>query len=339
MEHTGLLEIRHLSARYPYGREVLHDVSLRLHEGEILCIIGESGSGKTTLLNAILGMPGKVEITRGEILFAGQNLCAMKGEELRRIRGRGIGMIYQEPGASLNPIRKIGIQFYDTMRAHLKISRKEAEKKALQLLSKMDLPEPDRVLKSCPVQLSGGMNQRVAIALAMALEPALLLADEPTSALDVTVQAQIVEELLKLRGEYGQTLVVVTHNMGVVAKMADKVSVMYGGRIVEYGDREQILKAPAHPYTRALLAAVPKLDGTPPKAIPGQRPSHFPAEGCAFANRCPYAQEDCGSKEMQPVSLGGEHWALCDAGITEKLDSRPSSENTGCLVTQGSKGV
>ena len=339
MEHTGLLEIRHLSARYPYGREVLHDVSLRLHEGEILCIIGESGSGKTTLLNAVLGMPGKVEITRGEILFAGQNLCAMKGEELRRIRGRGIGMIYQEPGASLNPIRRIGIQFYDTMRAHMKISKKEAEEKALVLLSKMGLPEPERVLKSCPVQLSGGMNQRVAIALAMALEPALLLADEPTSALDVTVQAQIVEELLKLRREYGKTLVVVTHNMGVVAKMADKVSVMYGGRIVEYGRRDHILKAPAHPYTRALLAAVPKLDGPPPKAIPGQRFSHFPAVGCAFANRCPHAQKDCGTRDMQPIFLDEEHWTLCDAGIREKCRPYPPTDNTEHFALQGSKGV
>jgi oligopeptide/dipeptide ABC transporter ATP-binding protein len=320
MEHIGLLDIHHLSAKYPHGREVLHDISLHLHDGEIICIIGESGSGKTTLLNAILGMPGKVEITQGKIIFAGKDLCTLKGEELRSIRGRGIGMIYQEPGAALNPIRKIGSQFYDTMRAHLKISRKEAERKALELLARLELPEPERVLKSCPVQLSGGMNQRVAIALAMALEPALLLADEPTSALDVTVQAQIVEELLKLRKEYGKTLVVVTHNMGVVAKMADKVSVMYGGRIVEYGYRENILKAPAHPYTRALLAAVPKLDGTPPQAIPGQRPSHFPGVGCAFANRCPYAHQDCTSREMLPISLGGEHWALCDAGFEGSVD-------------------
>lgn len=314
MEHTGLLDIHHLSAKYPNGREVLHDISLHLHEGEIICVIGESGCGKSTLLNAILGMPGRVQITQGKILFAGQDLCTMKGEELRKIRGRGIGMVFQEPGASLNPIRKIGAQFYDTMRAHWKVSKKEAEMKALELLAKMDLPDPERVLKSCPVQLSGGMNQRVAIALAMSLQPDLLLADEPTSALDVTVQSQIVDELLKLRREFGTTLVVVTHNMGVVAKMADKVSVMYGGRIVEYGYREHILKAPAHPYTRAIMSAIPKLDGTPPKAIPGLKPTNFPAVGCAFVNRCPHARQDCHHKKMEPIFFDEIHWTLCEAG-------------------------
>lgn len=262
MDQTGLLDIQHLFVQYPCGKAVLQDVSLRVQKREILCVIGESGSGKSTLLQAILRMPGKVEITQGEILFAGQDLCALEGEALRSVRGTGIGMVFQEPGASLNPIRKISVQFYEALRAHGPISRRQADEKAKYLMSCLDLADPERILRSCPVQLSGGMNQRVAIALAMALEPVILLADEPTSALDVTVQAQIVAELLKLRDQFGTSILVVTHNMGVVAKLADTVAVMYGGKVVEYGARDKVLASPSHPYTRALLAAVPKLERT-----------------------------------------------------------------------------
>ncbi|NCA98589.1 MAG: ABC transporter ATP-binding protein [Clostridia bacterium] len=259
MDQACLLEIQHLFVKYPCGKAVLQDVSLRLQKREILCVIGESGSGKSTLLQAILRMPGKVEITRGEILFAGQDLCALKGEAMRNVRGKGIGMVFQEPGASLNPVRKIGTQFYETLRAQGPISRRQADEKARSLLNCLDLADPEHILRSYPVQLSGGMNQRVAIALAMALEPEVLLADEPTSALDVTVQVQIVAELLKLREQFGTGILVVTHNMGVVAKIADTVAVMAGGKIVEYGSRDQVLGSPSHTYTQSLLAAVPKL--------------------------------------------------------------------------------
>ena len=315
MEHTGLLDIHHLSVKYPNGQDVLHDVSLHIHTSEIVCVIGESGCGKSTLLSAVLRMPGKVNITRGEVLFKGEDLCLLKVEPLRRIRGTGLGVIYQEPGASLDPIRKIGAQFYDTLRAHKKISRRQSNEKALEILAKTGLADPERVLDSCPVQLSGGMNQRVAIALAMALKPDVLLADEPTSALDVTVQVQIVQELMKLRDEFGTAILVVTHNMGVVAKMADRVAVMYGGRIVEYGCRHHVLTMPAHPYTRALMTAIPRLDGTPPTGVPGQKPAVFPAEGCAFAPRCKNACEECIRREMKPIAIGEEHWTLCDAGF------------------------
>lgn len=315
MAHNGLLDIHHLSVKYPDGQDVLHDVSLHLRTGEIICVIGESGCGKSTLLNAILQMPGRVEITGGEIKFSGRDLCTFKREALRQVRGAGIGMVFQEPGASLDPIRKIGTQFFDTLRAHGKISRRQSDEKAVELLAEMGLADPQRILKSCPVQLSGGMNQRVAIALSMALGPDVLLADEPTSALDVTVQAQIVDALLKLRRQFGTSLLVVTHNMGVVAKMADKVAVMYGGRIVEYGNREAFLTAPAHPYTRALIAAIPKLDGTPPEGVPGQKPKNFPAQGCAFASRCPYAADDCLTREMKPQWISDEHWTLCGAEV------------------------
>lgn len=315
MEHKSLLEIRRLSVKYPEGGDVLRDVSLHIHSGEIVCVIGESGCGKSTLLSAILRMPGKVEITEGEILYHGKDLCGLSRPELRKIRGAGIGMVFQEPGASLDPIRKIDVQFYEAMRAHTKISKKQAQSKTLDLLARLELADPERVLKSCPVQLSGGMNQRAAIALAMALEPDVLLADEPTSALDVTVQAQIVDELIRLREKFGTGILMVTHNMGVVAKMADKVAVMYGGRIVEYGDREYVLKSPAHPYTRALISAIPKLDGTPPTGVPGQKPKYFPAQGCAFAPRCRHACEACYTCDMEYLPLNDKHKTLCSEGL------------------------
>ncbi|MDR1508111.1 MAG: ATP-binding cassette domain-containing protein, partial [Synergistaceae bacterium] len=197
MEHIGLLDIHRLSVSYPNGDAVLHDVSIHMHEKEIVCVIGESGCGKTTLLNAVLRMPGRLGKVEGEILYHGQNLRDMPPGDLRRLRGAGIGMVFQEPGASLDPIRKIGDLFCETMRAHRKIKKSEILTEAEILLARMGFPDPARILKSCPAQLSGGMNQRVAIALVMALRPDVLLADEPTSALDATSQVQLVDELLK----------------------------------------------------------------------------------------------------------------------------------------------
>ncbi len=259
----ALLELKNLSVRYPDGRDaVLQDVDLALHAGEITCVIGESGCGKSTLFHAVLQLPGRVRITGGSVAFAGKNLQNLSLRELQEIRGTGIGAVFQEPGASLDPIRKIHRQFYDVLHAHDRGIRKaEARSRAAVLLRSMEFADPDRILDSCPVQLSGGMNQRVAIALAMVLEPKLLLADEPTSALDVTTQAQVLRELLMLRERYGTAMLLITHNMGVVAKMADRVAVLQGGRIVEYGSRREVLGQPRHPYTRELLAAVPRLVG------------------------------------------------------------------------------
>ncbi len=259
----ALLELKDLSVQYPDGRDaVLQDINLNFHKGEITCVIGESGCGKSTLFHSILQLPGRVRITGGSVCFSGENLQDLSPGALRALRGTGIGAVFQEPGASLDPIRKIHRQFYDVLHAHDKsIRRGEAHSRAAALLRSMEFAEPERILDSCPVQLSGGMNQRVAIALAMVLEPALLLADEPTSALDVTVQAQVLRELLSLRKCYGTAMLIITHNMGVVAKMADRVAVMQGGRIVEYGSRREVLEQPRHPYTRELLAAVPRLNG------------------------------------------------------------------------------
>ena len=313
MEQENLLEISGLTVRYP-GAEapVLRDVDLTLRPATITCVIGESGCGKSTLFHAVLRLPGRVQITDGCVRFRGRDLSELSSQELRSIRGSGIGVVFQEPGASLDPIRKCHVQFYEAMRAHSEsVTKAEARKKGAEILRTMEFSDPDRILDSCPAQLSGGMNQRVAIALAMALEPDILLADEPTSALDVTVQAQIVEELMRLRERFGTCILLITHNMGVVAKMADRVAVMYGGRIVEYGPKEDVLTKPEHPYTRALLKAIPRLDGQPPTGIPGRRPDFFPEEGCAFAPRCSCAGEGCGTKMLEKQVVRGEHWTMC----------------------------
>jgi peptide/nickel transport system ATP-binding protein len=227
-------------------------------------------------------------------------------------------MVFQEPGATLNPLRKIKTQFYETMRAHERVTRRKAAARALDLLVRLNLPSPARLLEAYPFQLSGGMKQRVAIALAIVLHPLVLLADEPTSALDVLARRQITDELVNLRDAFGTVILLVTHNIGVVRRMADKVAVMYGGRIVEYGYRNDILRAPAHPYTRALMAAVPALDGRPPIGIAGTRgKERFCAEGCAFAPRCVYATPDCPTRALRAIPLNppdGVHWTLCAKG-------------------------
>ena len=318
MEAEKLLEISSLSVRYPGAKNVtLRDVELTLRAGEITCVIGESGCGKSTLFHAVMQLPGRVEITEGSVLFRGEELKEMSKQRLRELRGKEIGVVFQEPGASLDPIRKIRTQFYEALKAHDdSVTRRQSAEKAAAILKTLEFPDPQRILNSCPAQLSGGMNQRVAIALAMAPEPAVLLCDEPTSALDVTVQAQIVDELLRLRDTFGTCILLITHNMGVVAKMADRVAVMYGGRIVEYGPRENVLYAPAHPYTKALMGAIPTLNGEPPRGIPGKRPDVFPETGCAFAPRCRCSSPDCEICGMVRRGIGEEHWTLCPKEVS-----------------------
>lgn len=317
-----LLELNHVSVRYQDTSEpVLQEIDLAVRQSEITCVIGESGCGKSTLLQSILCLPGHVKVTKGDVLFQGGNLHGLSSRKLRTVRGTGIGVVFQEPGASLDPIRKICRQFYDAMHAHNpSVTRSEVRGRAAELLKSMEFTDPERILDSCPVQLSGGMNQRVAIALAMALDPAVLLADEPTSALDVTVQAQVVKELMGLRDQYGTAILMITHNMGVVAKMADKVAVMYGGRIIEYGTRTDILKQPVHPYTRALLKAVPKLDGQQPMGILGQKPDHFPEAGCAFAPRCAQACDSCKTIHLQKHLIQDEHWVMCRQEVLDAVN-------------------
>ncbi len=252
-----MLEIKDLSVAYG-SKRVLHDVSLKVEPGEILAVVGESGSGKSTMLRSILGLNGgSAAVERGQVLFDGRDLLTAGEKELRRIRGGEIAMVFQQPAQSFDPVTKIGRQVYETVRAHEKLSKADTYEKMRTLLADMKLPEPDRILNSYPFELSGGMCQRVALALAMVLKPRLLLADEPTSALDVTVQAQVIATMMKLRENFGMSILLVTHNIGVAAHMAGRMAVMYRGSIVEQGETRQILSAPAHEYSRRLIASVP----------------------------------------------------------------------------------
>ncbi len=306
-----LLAVEELQVTYG-GVPALQGVSLAVAPGEILGVVGESGCGKSTLLDAVLRLPRRDgRIAGGRIVFAGRDLAALGGRELRRLRGEQLGVVYQNPGETLNPSRRIRTQFYEALRAHRSVTRAEANTIAAAQMARLHLEEPEALLDSYPFQLSGGMAQRVALALAMVLEPQLLLADEPTSALDVTVQARVVEELLELRAARGTAILLVTHNLGVVARMADRVAVMYAGRLVESGTREQVLTRPAHPYTRALLAAVPDFSGRLPRGLPGKPPLPGTVRtGCEFAARCPRAEATC--RERPPVlrpAAGGQQTA------------------------------
>ena len=243
------------------GKPAVQDISVALSEGEILGIVGESGSGKSTLIKAAMGLLGPAGmVTRGDIWYKGKDLPDLKPSEIRKLCGPDFGMIFQSAGASFCPIRTVGAQLYESVIEHEKISKEEFTDRASEILSKIGFPDPLRVLKSFPFELSGGMQQRVGIASAMLLRPAILMADEPTSALDVHVQKQVVEEMLLMRKEFGVSIIIVTHNIGVVGAMADNVLVMQNGRAVEYGTAEQILRHPETEYTRTLMAAVPRLD-------------------------------------------------------------------------------
>ena len=242
------------------GVPAVRDVSFTLEEGEILGIVGESGSGKSTLIKAAMGLlGGNGLVTRGDIWYRGRSLPDLSAKELRKINGAEIAMIFQDAGSSFCPVRTVGAQLYESMREHRKISRAEFEALAAGTLEKIGFDDPKRILESFPFELSGGMRQRVGIAAAVLTNPAVLLADEPTSALDVSVQKQVVEELLFIRKLYGVSIVIVTHNLGVVGAMADRALVMKDGEAVEYGDAAQVLERPIQDYTRKLIAAVPRL--------------------------------------------------------------------------------
>jgi len=258
----ALLEIK--NATISYGtREIVKDFNLTMDQGDICSIVGESGSGKTTVIRAVLGLlAGGGKVTNGDILFEGASLLGKSKEEWRQLRGRQISMIFQDSGAMMNPTRKIGSSYVEYIRTHEKdISKKDAWNKAVKMLERMRLPSGDNIMRSYPFQLSGGMRQRVGIAMGMTYEPKLLLADEPTSALDVTTQAQIIRQFMELRDDFGTSIIIVTHNLGVAAYMADYLVVMKDGLIEDEGDRDHILNHSDNPYTKMLLEAVPSLGG------------------------------------------------------------------------------
>ena len=254
-----ILKYEHVDISYN-GVKVIRDVSFTVNEGEILGIVGESGSGKSTLIKAAMGLLGDTGlVTRGDIWYKGKNLPDLSVGVLRKINGPELGMIFQYAGSSFCPIRTVGAQLYESMTEHESVSREAFSRRAAELLEKIGFENARRILESYPFELSGGMQQRVGIAAAMLLNPSVLLADEPTSALDVSVQKQVVEEMLLVRKTFGTSIVLVTHNIGVIGAMADKVLVMKNGEMVEYGETRQVLNAPKEDYTRLLLSAVPKL--------------------------------------------------------------------------------
>lgn len=257
-----MLEINGLTVQYGSQPPTLAHFCLSMWKGEIVGVVGESGSGKTTVIRSVLGaLPGAGRVTAGSIRFQGEDLLTKSPEEWRRLRGTRMSMIFQDCGGTLNPIRRIGGQFVEYLRTHEPMSKPAARARARELLEKMRLPDSENILNSFPHQLSGGMRQRVGIAMAMAFTPELLLADEPTSALDVTTQAQIVREMLTLRDTFGTGIILVTHNLGVAAYMADQLIVMRRGKVVDCGPREQVMAAPRDDYTKKLLASVPELEG------------------------------------------------------------------------------
>ena len=255
----ALLQYNHVDISY-LGQPVIRDVGFSLHSGEILGIVGESGSGKSTLIKAAMGLLGcEGQVTRGDIWFKGKNLPELPPKELRKLCGPELGYIFQSSGSAFCPIRTVGAQLFETMRAHGKITKADFEAQALELLGKLGFADGKRILASYPFELSGGMQQRAGIAAAMLLNPSVLFADEPTSALDVTIQKQVVEEMLMVRKTFGTAIVLVTHNLGVIGAMTDRVLVLENGRCVECGSTRQVLSQPRADYTKALLAAVPRL--------------------------------------------------------------------------------
>ncbi|MDZ5452359.1 ABC transporter ATP-binding protein [Labrys sp. ZIDIC5] len=289
-------------------------VSFDLAEGEILGVVGESGSGKTVSLLAVMGLitdpNAKIE---GSIRYKGRELVGLPARELRRLRGNEIAMIFQDPMTALTPVYTIGWQIAEQIQAHRKVSKAKALERVEELLAEVNFPNPREAMSRYPHQLSGGMRQRAVIAMALSCDPALLVADEPTTALDVTVQAGILDLVRKLRSTHNSAVVFITHDMGVVSELADRVMVMYAGRVVERGSRAELFSDPRHPYTRALLGSIPPLTGEKPRrlpAIPGSPPSllRLP-QGCAFGPRCPVRYEPC--QADKPGLGSGTHAAAC----------------------------
>lgn len=256
-----VLDCNHLQVSYE-GEPVLLDFSLQVGKGEIIALVGESGSGKTTAIRAIMGLlPVDGAVTNGDLHYCGQSMQGFSPKEWQALRGKDISMIFQDAGSMLNPIRTIGSQFVEYIRTHEKMSKKDAWQRGCVMLEQMGLYDGNAIMKSIPSQLSGGMRQRVGIAMAMTFQPQLLVADEPTSALDVTIQAQIVKQMLELRDKFSTSIILVTHNLGVATYMADRILVMHQGRVVEEGDRDHILHHAQQDYTKQLLKAVPDLEG------------------------------------------------------------------------------
>jgi oligopeptide transport system ATP-binding protein len=328
-----LLQVKDLRTHF-YTEEGLvkavDGVTYDVEEGETLALVGESGCGKSisalSLLKLIPIPPGR--IVSGEVLFEGEDLLKLSEDEIRKIRGNRISMVFQEPMTSLNPVLTIGKQMTEALELHLRLNRRAATARAIQLLEMVGVAEAERRIDDYPHQFSGGMRQRVMIAMAMACNPKLLIADEPTTALDVTIQAQVLEVMARLSREFGTAVIIITHNLGVVARYADRVNVMYAGRIIETSTAPKVYADPRHPYTLGLLRSVPRLDQvTDEKLIPieGLPPDlgHLP-EGCSFYPRCTFRIDKC-KEEYPPLALVDDnHYAACWVDVTK---AKKASDN------------
>ncbi len=317
MMSNELLRLEHLSIQYKVEDGYLSavkDVSLGIQRGEVFAMVGESGCGKSTVAQSIMRLSlDHNEQIAGKIIFKGKDLNALSEAEMEAIRGREIGMIFQDPLDSLNPVYRVGRQVAEALMLD-GMSRAQAEKRTIELFQDVQIPSPKQRIKSYPHELSGGMRQRVMIAMMIARNPSLLIADEPTTALDVTVEAQILQIMRHLRDQYGTSILIITHNFGIVAEIADRVGIMYAGELVEQGPVDQVFDHPAHPYSQVLMAALPRfskregrirtIDGTVPRIV-----GEF--TGCRFANRCPHATDRCRNSDPPIRRLNDSHFIRC----------------------------
>ncbi len=317
MSEEIILNAEHLTVSFTTKRgtaKAVNDVSFTLRKGEILGLVGESGCGKSVTSKSILRiLPEEIAKVSGKVEYRGTDILSLPVKELEKYRGNQISMIFQEPMVSLDPLFTIGNQLREVLLIHEKISKEEADKKVLDMLKEVGIPSPEIRVKQYPFEMSGGMRQRVMIAMALLLHPDILIADEPTTALDVTIQAQILKLLKDINQKFGTAIILITHDLGVIAECADQVAVMYAGRIVEKAPVRDIFKNPKHPYTQGLLRSVPTLEKQEGElhSINGIVPSiyHLP-EGCAFADRCPYAMACCREGEV-PTHISGERMVRC----------------------------
>ena len=314
-----ILDVRDLSVRFTTRQGVVTAVdrlSFTVGAGEVLGIVGESGSGKTVTVLSVLRLltDANVQI-EGQVLFRGKDLLALPEAQLRSVRGREIAMIFQDPMTALTPVYTVGWQIAEQLRAHRKMTRQEARRRSIELLAEVGIPNPDRRVDEYPHEFSGGMRQRVMIAMALSCNPSLLIADEPTTALDVTIQAQILELMKRLRRDHGSSILIITHDMGVVSDLAERVVVMYAGSVVEEGPKHTVFREPQHPYTWGLLDSIPRVGRTRGRrltVIPGQPPSLLaPPPGCRFAPRCIYRFPKCDERPALVAKVEPSHADAC----------------------------
>ena len=329
-----LLEVKNLRTEFKRDKTwvtAVNNVSFSIQPGEILGLVGESGCGKSvTSLSIMKLLARNSKISNGEILLNGKDLLKEDKKGMRKIRGREVAMIFQEPMNSLNPCMRIEKQLTEAILLHNNFSKEEAHNRAFEVLKSVGIPEPDMTLKSYPHQLSGGMCQRVMIAMAMSCEPELLIADEPTTALDVTIQAQILELMQDLQKKLGMAIIMVTHDLGVIASMCDEIIVMYGGRVCERGTADAIFYHPAHEYTKGLLRSIPKADNMNEKLIPiGGTPINLlqMPEGCAFCPRCESAMKICLKQQPAEFRVGEDHLASCWMNVKEIYEAQEGGSN------------